>query len=64
MANRVEDEPAETFNRLDLYETGLLTEAETVELFQDLIDSSIVWSMTEVYKSKARAYISAGLCKG
>lgn len=44
------------------WEEGELTEEETVELFQKLIDSTIVWKLQGMYGRMAQALIDNGLC--
>jgi hypothetical protein len=41
---------------------GLISEAETVNILQRLIDSSLVWSMPQVYQNAAMALIHQGRC--
>ena len=47
--------------RLTQYETGEATQDEEVELFQDLVDSGLAWSLQGSYGRHASALISAGL---
>jgi len=39
--------------RIESYDRGLLTEEEEVSLFQELINSSLVWEMDTHYLDKA-----------
>ena len=39
--------------RIEAYDSGLLTEEETISLFQELVNSSIVWEMETYYLDKA-----------
>ena len=44
------------------YENGELTEEETVEFFQGLIDSGMAWQLQGHYGRMAHAFLDAGLC--
>ena len=44
------------------YEAGELSEEESVDLFQHLIDSGIVWSLQGHYGRTAAALIASGVC--
>lgn len=48
-------------NKLLDYEHAMLTEDETVELFQELVDSGLVWDLQGSYGRTAKALIEAGL---
>lgn len=45
------------------YENGELDEVETIELFQSLIDSGLVWQLQGHYGRTAARLIEAGLCE-
>lgn len=51
-----------TFSNISAYEDGDLGEDETVELFQDLIDSGLVWRLQGHYGRTASALIEDGRC--
>ncbi|MDE2101472.1 MAG: hypothetical protein KGL39_29775 [Patescibacteria group bacterium] len=48
-------------DRIISYESGELSDEETVELFQDLVDSGLVWQLQGHYGRTAVALIEAGL---
>lgn len=50
------------FDDLVAYERGELTFDETVELFQSLIDTGLVWQLQPFYQRTARALVASGHC--
>ncbi len=54
--------PAPSINRIMDYEDGQLSEEEAIALFQDLIDSGLVWQLQGSYGRTASALIEEGLC--
>jgi hypothetical protein len=44
------------------FEMGELNQADTLELFQQLIDSGLAWHLQGSYGRTARQLIEAGLC--
>jgi hypothetical protein len=51
-----------SIDRIMDYEAGELDQEQTVELFQELIDSGLAWSLQGSYGRTATALINAGLC--
>lgn len=49
-------------NQIIAFEEGDLGEEETVKLFQDLINSGVVWHLQGSYGRAAKALIEQGLC--
>jgi hypothetical protein len=49
-------------DRMMAWEEGALNEQDTVELFQELIDSTLVWKLQGCYGRMAQALIDNGLC--
>jgi hypothetical protein len=52
----------QSLDRMIAWEEGSLGEEETVELFQDLIDSGEVWRLQGCYGRQAAALIEGGYC--
>ena len=44
------------------FESGELNEQQTIEFFQSIIDSGLVWQLQGSYGRFARNLIEAGLC--
>ena len=47
---------------LKMYELGILSDKEVIQLFQDLIDSGDIWNMAKHYQNKAYTLIEEGVC--
>jgi hypothetical protein len=54
---------ASQLDRMVAWEEGQLDEADTVELFQELIDSGLAWRLQGSYGRMANALIAQGLCQ-
>ena len=53
---------ADYVDRIIAYEQGELDDEEIVELFQDLIDSKLVWQLQGHYGRVASDLIDSGAC--
>lgn len=49
-------------NRIIAFEQDELDDDQTIELFQDLIDSDVVWTLQGAYGRSAARLIDAGIC--
>lgn len=49
-------------DKMIAFENGELDEDDTVDLFQSLINSGLVWQLQGFYGRTAAALIEAGLC--
>ncbi len=54
---------ADLTGRIMQFEYGIMTADEIVRLFQDLIDTGIVWSLQGTYGRMAKRMIDLGYCK-
>ena len=59
---RVKPKADDVNARIAAFEAGELGEREAVELFQELIDSGMVWNLQGSYGRKAQEFIQRGLC--
>ena len=58
------DKTMTTLDKIIAYENGELEDAEeTIEFFQEIIDSGLVFQLQGHYQRVAIALIEAGLCK-
>lgn len=57
-----ENKPFDSLSFIMDYECGDLSDEETAEGFQHLIDSGLVWSLQGSYGRMARRLIDSGLC--
>lgn len=48
-------------NKIVAYEQGDMDEEETIEFFQELMDTGLIWSLQGHYGRTAQAMIDAGL---
>lgn len=51
-------------SKIMAFEQGDLDEDGTIELFQELINSGLVWQLQGSYGRMARNLIEAGYCEG
>jgi len=49
-------------NKIIRYENGQMNEDETIQFFQELIDSGLAWSLQGHYGRVANSLIEEGLC--
>ena len=49
-------------DRINAYEDGTLSSEETIQLFQHLIDTGLIWELQGSYGRMAAALVRAGLC--
>jgi len=49
-------------DKIIAYEQGELSDADTIGLFQDLINSGLCWQLQGHYGRTAKAFIEAGFC--
>ena len=49
-------------SKIIAYEQGELSDDDSIELFQELIDSGLVWQLQGHYGRTATALINAGHC--
>jgi hypothetical protein len=50
------------FDAIAAYENGKLNEEEIIQLFQNLIDTGVVWVLQGHYRRTALALILSGYC--
>jgi hypothetical protein len=48
-------------NKIVAYEQGDMDEVETIEFFQELMDTGLIWSLQGHYGRTAQAMVDAGL---
>ena len=48
--------------KMTLFEDGRLTTEETIEFFQELIDTDLVWKLYGEYGKQASTLIQKGYC--
>ena len=54
----------DVLDRLIDFETGLLSDEEIIELFQELVKSGMAWQLQGTYGRLAKQLIDAGLIDG
>ena len=45
------------------YENGSMTDEDTIDFFQEMIDSGVVWSLQGHYGRMAKQLIEGGYCE-
>ena len=50
-------------DKIIAFEEGLLSEQETIDFFQEMIDDGMVWRLQGSYGRMAQALIDVGLCQ-
>lgn len=53
--------PLDQVGQIMAYEQGDLDEEQTIELFQDLVNSGLAWQLQGSYGRTAKALLDAGL---
>lgn len=51
-------------DKIIAFEEGELDREETIELFQELINSGLAWKLQGAYGRMASRLIDSGLCRG
>ena len=46
------------------YELGEMSEKEEIELFQELVDTGVIWSLQGSYQRRAKEMIYNGIIEG
>ena len=54
---------SETFDKIIAFEQGELTDQETIDLFQEMVNSGLVWELQGSYGRTAMAMIDVGIVK-
>ena len=49
-------------DKIIAFESGELDEGQTIELFQELIDTGLVWQLQGFYGRLAKSLIDGGYC--
>lgn len=62
MMAEIKSEDTHVVSKIIQYETGNMDEAETIEFFQELIDSGMAWTLQGSYGRMARTLIEVGQC--
>lgn len=62
MSNSTTPTPAPSIDKIIAYEQGELDDEQTIELFQELIDSGLCWQLQGSYGRMAQRLIDAGHC--
>jgi hypothetical protein len=62
LTNTLKGNTMDQVDKIIAYESGELDNEQTIALFQELIDSGLVWQLQGSYGRSAIDLINAGLC--
>lgn len=62
MPQQTKRDKPDVVSQIIAYESGEMSESETIEFFQRLIDNGMAWTLQGSYGRMAMHLIDAGLC--